>query len=222
MFVFDQDDWQFIVQKNSLDLVWYASDPDTDENSISTVMASLAGENYLIIADTEEELKQQVRMKNNEPFNAKQMTWQTLGSMFRFIFYKNKPRFFAGGRDFRASGILTCPGGELVPDMYSFISIGQNEDESYVMYKGAVVAETNPYDLLAVIDTLGLDLKVENIVSMPLMQAAPMFDKLYHEDRVHDMGPRLVYDPKCIKMVFGDEDPEDMEERLIRKLKELK
>jgi len=49
-----------------------------------------------------------------------------------------------------------------------------------------------------------------------------MFDRLYHDDRVHDMGPRLVYDPKCVKMVFGNEDPEDMEERLIRKLKELK
>jgi hypothetical protein len=222
MFVFDQDDWQFIVQKNSLDLVWYAADPDMDENSISTVMASIGGENYLIIADTVEELNSQVVMKNNEPFVAKQMSWQTLGSMFRFIFYKDKPRFFAGGRDFRASSILTCPNGELVPDIYSFISVGQNEDETYVMYKGAVVAETNPYDLLAVIDALGLDLKVENIVSMPLMQAAPMFDRLYHDDRVHDMGPRLVYDPKCVKMVFGNEDPEDMEERLIRKLKELK
>jgi hypothetical protein len=222
MFVFNKDDWQFIVQKNSLDTVWYASHPDDEVDSISTVMANIAGENYLIVADSEEELSTQVVMKNNEPYIAKQMTWHTVGSMFRFIFYKDKPRFFAGGRDFRANSILTCPGGELVPDIYSFIAIGQNEDGTYVMHNKAVVAETNPYDLLAVIDQLGLNNKVENIISMPLMQAAPMFDRLWHDDRVHEMGERLVFDPKCIDMVFGESDPEDMEERLIRKLKELK
>jgi hypothetical protein len=220
MFVFSPDDWQYIVKKNSLDTVWYASNPDVDENSISTVMASIADETYLIVADTEEDLIKQINMKNNEPFISKQMTWQTLGSMFRFIFHNDKPRFFAGGNDFRASAILTCPGGEVVPDIFSFICVGQYEDGTYCMKDNAVVAETNPYDLLASINILGLDDKVEHIISMPLMQAAPMFENLWHDDRFHKLGERLVWDPKCIDMVFGLEDPDDMEEKLLKKLKE--
>lgn len=220
MFVFEKDDWQFIAKKNSLEMVWYASNPETDADCISTVMASVGGEAYIMIGDTEEELVSQIRMKNNEPFITKQMTWQTLGSMFRFVFYKDKPRFFTGGKDFRASSILTCPGGDVIPDIYSFITVAQYEDGSYCMHEKAVVAETNPYDLLAVIGQLGLNDKIDNIISMPMMQAAPMFERIWHDDRVHDLGNRLVWDPKCIDIVFNGNDPEDMEERLLKKLKE--
>jgi hypothetical protein len=90
------------------------------------------------------------------------------------------------------------------------------------MKNNAVVAETNPYDLLAVLNEYELDGAVEEIVAMPLMQAAPMFERLWHNDRVIDMGSRLIWDPECIEMVFGDTDPDDMEEQLLKKIKESK
>jgi hypothetical protein len=221
MFVFSKEDWDYVVPKNSVDVVYYASNADDEgDECISTCMASIQDETYLIVADSPDELTGYINTDINVVY--KQTSWLSIGSMFRFILYKGAPRCLVGGRDFRASAITTYPGGPLVPKIYTFVHVAQYEDGTYCMKDGAVVAEANPYDLIAIINEYKLDDRIESIIAMPLMQAAPMFDKIWHDGRVIDMGDRLIHDPHCIEMVFGDTDPEDMEERLLKKLKESK
>lgn len=216
MFVFSKENWDFVVPKNSLDTVYYATDDDTgDVNSISTCMASIEDETYLIVADSPEEFESY--MQTNTAVIFKQTSWLSIGSMFRFIFYKGEPRCLSGGADFRATSLTTHPGGPLVPKLHTFCHVAQLDDGTFCKKDGAVVAETNPNDLLAVIDFYKLNDDIDNIIAMPFMQVAPMFENIWHDDRVITMGNRLIHDPQCIAMVFGTDD-DDMEEKLLKRI----
>jgi hypothetical protein len=219
MFVFSKEDWDFVVPKNSLDTVYYAANAEDDsDDCISTCMASISNETYLIVGDTIEELERHINTSMKITY--KKTSWLAIGNMFRFILYKGIPRCLVGGQDFRASALVTYPGGPLVPKIYTFCHVAQYEDGNYCMKDGAVVAESNPYDLIATINEYKLDDRIEHIIAMPLMQAAPMFENIWHDGRVITMGDRLIHDPHTVKMVFGEDAEEDMEEKLLKKLRE--
>lgn len=216
--LFDLEDWEYVVEKTSLDPVWYATIKDTPNNKLGVYCVSRDDLSFVIVGDSEEDVINQVAVANDiavgpgvTDIAVATSTWMSLCSRWRGVLYKGKVRQVISGLDWIPSSVLMSPDGIIAPDPFMILCYMEVAGKPLVDLKDNIIVGGHPADVINELHDIGYAGEVFDdgeFKLMSLMDLSLHHKHINYRGEVYNTRAVLARNPKFVKDMFGDKEEE--------------
>jgi hypothetical protein len=199
-----------------------------------TAATHRVGENlFLVVADTPDELRNELSQMRGfewDPSKVNKVTWASITSKFRCVYYNDTACYVIAGEDYQPNSILSYPGSGIAPVLTSTLIVPFINDDPYIV-NGAICVMTECGDIEAsavlmdssadVLDLFNaMKCRAITVSELPALAAEYGATKYFYHGYTHTIESLKdgLFEYVGLDSIYST-DNDDAEERLINSLK---